>query len=243
MRPRLLGVLAGALVVLATAPIASAAPQADPPPLKAVSIETIRVQSVPEVDGDVAAMFADSSPLAQARSTEQVEQERREEAGLTGWVTPLPRGRLTSPYGERGPVGDLAVNPFHNGVDLAAPIGEVIVAACEGTVLHVGYGDWGGHTGGVVVIEHTTPAGSFLTVYNHMATTGILVREGQGVQAGEPIAHVGNEGLSTGPHLHLSVYETAGSGAGARSPDGGTLDPEGFFAQRDVQLRGGGDRD
>ena len=44
------------------------------------------------------------------------------------------------------------------------------------------------------------------TTYNHMFANGVGVRPGQQVQAGEVIGAVGNDGNSTGCHLHFGVY-------------------------------------
>jgi murein DD-endopeptidase MepM/ murein hydrolase activator NlpD len=53
-----------------------------------------------------------------------------------------------------------------------------------------------------VIIDH---GGGISTLYLHIKSGGILVREGQKVNAGDIIARVGSTGLSTGPHLHFEV--------------------------------------
>lgn len=42
------------------------------------------------------------------------------------------------------------------------------------------------------------------TKYAHLSR--VMVREGQRVVRGQPIAAVGNSGLATGPHLHYEVH-------------------------------------
>ena len=86
---------------------------------------------------------------------------------------------------------------FHEGIDLAAPMRTPEYAAADGVVLRAraasGYGK-------AVYILHEN---GDVTVYGHMVK--ILVEPGQYVDAGETIALLGNEGHSTGPHLHFEV--------------------------------------
>jgi murein DD-endopeptidase MepM/ murein hydrolase activator NlpD len=88
---------------------------------------------------------------------------------------------------------------FHRGLDIAAPTGSTIVAARSGTVTFAGWSDRG--YGNLVKVRH---AGGAETWYAHASR--ILVRVGQSVSQGDPIALVGSTGLSTGPHLHLELH-------------------------------------
>ena len=104
-----------------------------------------------------------------------------------GW--PL-RGRLTSPFGTRR-------GRPHEGIDVAAPRGTPVRAAEAGRVIHAGPL---GAYGKLVVVDH---GGGFATVYAH--NRRILVRPGQRVEKGQPLAEVGATGNATGPHLHFEV--------------------------------------
>ena len=82
----------------------------------------------------------------------------------------------------------------HTGVDVAAPVGSIIVAADGGTVTKTG---WHGVGGQGVCLSH---GGGLESCYYH--TTGALVNVGQRVVRGQPIALVGMTGITTGPHVH-----------------------------------------
>ncbi len=118
-------------------------------------------------------------------------------SGAGGWVRPLSSYRVSSPYGNR-------VHPvygtvrFHGGIDLAAPQGSPIYAARGGTVTAAGYSSSNGY---YVTISHDN---EFSTAYLHM--THYTVKVGQKVSAGQKIGEVGSTGVSTGPHLHFSMY-------------------------------------
>jgi murein DD-endopeptidase MepM/ murein hydrolase activator NlpD len=109
------------------------------------------------------------------------------------------RGRLTSGYGYRQhPMG--GQSKFHCGIDIAAPVGRTINAARDGKVTCTGRR---GSLGLAVTIQHDD---GYSTVYGHASS--ILVRGGQQVRQGDPIALVGNSGLSTGPHLHFEIRKS-----------------------------------
>ena len=106
-------------------------------------------------------------------------------------MLPIDGARLTSGYGGRW-------GTFHYGIDLAAPLRTPEYAAGDGVVLRAGAASGYGLA---VYIQH---ANGDVTVYGHMDS--ILVNEGQVVRAGQTIALLGNQGRSTGPHLHFEVH-------------------------------------
>lgn len=85
----------------------------------------------------------------------------------------------------------------HTGVDIAAPVGSIIVAADNGTVNKVG---WQGPGGQGVCVSH---GGGLESCYFHTSTA--LVGLGQRVVRGQPVALVGMTGITTGPHVHLEA--------------------------------------
>ena len=96
----------------------------------------------------------------------------------------------------RPAAGDVAqfLQYSHTGIDIAAPVGSIIVAADGGTVTKVG---WQGAGGNGVCLSH---GGGLETCYVH--TSAMLVNVGQRVVRGQPIALVGMTGVTTGPHVH-----------------------------------------
>ncbi|GAA4781891.1 Murein hydrolase activator EnvC precursor [Corynebacterium canis] len=99
---------------------------------------------------------------------------------------------------------------FHYGLDFAAPDGTSFYACAGGKVLFIGaaqgYGQW-------IVIDHPASEGGGCTEYGHMwnaFATGL--KAGDWVSAGQLIGYVGSNGGSTGPHLHLTVWERAYGG-------------------------------
>lgn len=135
-----------------------------------------------------------------------------------GWASP-GAGPITSVYGMRtNPV--TGVYRLHAGVDLAGGGCEgPIWAAQSGTVITSGF-DSGGN--GTIVIDH---GGGVRTAYLHMYQSGILVREGDQVSAGDQIGRVGSSGNSTGCHLHYEVRV-----------DGSPIDPVPFMEQVGITL-------
>jgi murein DD-endopeptidase MepM/ murein hydrolase activator NlpD len=107
--------------------------------------------------------------------------------GAQGWVFPA-NGPITQGY--KGPSG-------HPGIDIGAPLGSPIYAAASGYILYAGPASGFGNE---IIIQH---AGGVQTVYGHMRY--VYKRSGP-VTAGQVIALVGDEGHSTGPHLHFEVH-------------------------------------
>ena len=113
------------------------------------------------------------------------------------------KGRISSPYGWRvHPI--YKTKKWHNGLDIAAPTGTVVVAPADGVVTLSGYEN--NLNGNTVRLDHGDIAGiRVLSVYIHLQVC--TVKKGQSVKMGEVIGRVGSTGSSTGPHLHFSVYE------------------------------------
>lgn len=99
-------------------------------------------------------------------------------------------GPITSKFGPRN-------GSFHDGIDIAALLGTQVMAAADGKVI---FSDVLRGYGNVVILRH---ANGYLTVYAHNRAN--LVKEGQSVRQGDPIAEVGQSGRATGASLHFEV--------------------------------------
>ncbi len=95
-------------------------------------------------------------------------------------------------------------------LDFQMPIGDTICAARNGIVVNfVDTHKKGGKSkkfkpyANSILIYH--PDGTFAQ-YVHLKHKGVLVKEGDSIKQGQPIALSGNTGWSTEPHLHFSVY-------------------------------------
>jgi murein DD-endopeptidase MepM/ murein hydrolase activator NlpD len=107
-------------------------------------------------------------------------------------------GRITGSFGEwRG-------DHMHAGIDIGAPMGNPIYSVEDGVVI-LSKENPGGY-GWYVVIRHGQMGGKTIdTLYGHMYPETVEVKVGDKVKKGQRIAKVGNNGRSSGPHLHFEV--------------------------------------
>lgn len=133
---------------------------------------------------------ADIYTLAEARLS-----ERRLAGLLVPSMAPVD-GPVGSGFGFRhDPFTGRAA--LHTGLDFPADVGTPIHAAAGGVVLSA---EPDAAYGLAVQLDH---GNGLVTRYAH--TSRVLVKVGDLVKRGQPIALVGNTGRSTGPHLHFEV--------------------------------------
>ena len=141
------------------------------------------------------------------------EVARQDEAARAPLFTKPAEGAYTSGFGPRW-------GTMHNGIDVANPVGTPIHAVMDGTVINSGpaqgFGNW-------IRIQHDDGT---ISVYGHMPADQLKVNVGERVTAGQEIAGIGNEGQSTGPHLHFEIH-----------PGGGApVDPVSWFNERGISV-------
>lgn len=106
---------------------------------------------------------------------------------------------LSSYYGWRDSPFNTGKRSFHTGIDMACPTGTPIYPAMDGLVTAAGYNSTYGN---YVIIQHHS---GYKTLYGHMSK--ITCKKGNFVYTTTQIGKVGSTGLSTGPHLHFTVYK------------------------------------
>ena len=112
------------------------------------------------------------------------------------WLMPS-KGRISTKFGERRLRNGKYVGR-HRGLDIAAKQGTPVLASAAGKVVLAGSYRKHGKT---VVVDHGQ---GITSLYIHMSA--IHVRKGQQVKRGQRLGSVGSTGVSTGPHLHWSIY-------------------------------------
>lgn len=128
------------------------------------------------------------------------------EATGGSFVAPVRGARTTQPFGPStfaseppATIDGVRYEHFHDGLDLAAPLGRQVVAAADGQVVFAGLtGD------GAVVVRIRHDDGSE-TRYGHLGA-GLEVQAGGRVKAGDRVGVVGMTGNTTGPHLHFELW-------------------------------------
>jgi murein DD-endopeptidase MepM/ murein hydrolase activator NlpD len=111
---------------------------------------------------------------------------------LSGWQWPV-KGRISGVYGSQRILNGQPRRP-HFGVDVAAPVGTLVRAPADGLVT-LAHPDMF-FSGGTLILDHGQKLSS---AFLHLSE--ILVKQGERIRQGDPIARVGATGRVTGPHL------------------------------------------
>lgn len=118
--------------------------------------------------------------------------------------------RISSGYGNRSDPFT-KTRAFHSGLDIPQPMGTLVLSAGQGKIT------FSGERSGYGIMVEVDHGNGLVTRYAHLSAS--LVKAGQVVKTGSPIAKVGSTGRSTGPHLHFEVRR-----------NDKTVDPSAFIA-------------
>lgn len=165
---------------------------------------------------DVALRIVDDQLEMKSREMDILEhlilpRELQDQVIPSGW--PVEKGYISSGFGTRS-------DPFtgrktrHSGIDFAARSGTYVLAVASGEVQFAGRR---AAFGNLLEINH---GNGYVTRYGHNKAN--LVRVGEPVVKGQPIALVGSTGRSTGSHVHFEVLV-----------DGQRIDPVTYISSED----------
>ena len=111
--------------------------------------------------------------------------------GGSGFFWPV-NGNVVSSFGPK------AKGLHNDGINIAAPLGSAVRAAAGGSVAYAGNELRG--FGNLLLIKHQ---GGWITAYAH--NNELLVKSGDVVRKGQPIARVGATGNVASPQLHFEL--------------------------------------
>jgi murein DD-endopeptidase MepM/ murein hydrolase activator NlpD len=146
-------------------------------------------------------------PVAILISANRIDDPRSIRAGTPIFI-PGARRILSIPENQTPPLAwpleGRIMTPFnapgwrrHDGIDIDGEMGQIIRAAATGRVLDAGRD---GRYGKAILLDH---GGNLTTYYAHASR--LLVKKGDWVEQGDPIAEVGCSGNARGTHLHFEA--------------------------------------
>lgn len=139
------------------------------------------------------------------------------------------RYRVSSPFGWRKDPVTQKNTRHHNGTDFVTPnANEPILAIANGRVIEAKKSTAAnGGFGYYVIVRHMVGAKFYTSLYAHMKEGSIKVKKGQAVKVGDQLGIIGDTGYTTGPHLHLEIWQ--GRTHGWSSDGRGFVDPMKFI--------------
>jgi murein DD-endopeptidase MepM/ murein hydrolase activator NlpD len=113
----------------------------------------------------------------------------------------------------------------HNAEDILAKRGTPVIAADDGSVIHVGKNKLGGN-----VVWTTDPERRFAFYYAHLDRYAKGLHDGQSISRGDVLGYVGTTGNAPKdtPHLHFQLLRIV---KGTRYSEGPPINPLPFFTQ------------
>ncbi|MBQ4047294.1 MAG: peptidoglycan DD-metalloendopeptidase family protein [Clostridia bacterium] len=138
---------------------------------------------------------------AEEEARKKAEEEARKKAENAVFMWPTPGFTwVTSKFGYRTHPVTGKPQSFHNGIDIGAYAGSPIKSIAAGTVIANQY-----HSiyGNMIKVDH---GNGFVSMYAHMNARS-KYKVGATVSKGTTLGCVGTTGLSSGYHLHFTIYK------------------------------------
>lgn len=160
-----------------------------------------QVTEAKKMSSQVEAQIAQIQAQLSSNNSSRTVMARDRGTSAVGFSWPIDYKYISAYYGDQTPF-----QQFHTGIDLVNILGTPVHATAPGTVItsagmksasggYYGYGNY-------VVIGHNA---RFSSLYGHLMY--FTVSAGDEVKAGDIIGYLGNTGWSTGPHLHLEIWD------------------------------------
>ena len=176
--------------------VATAQPVAATPAAPAVTIDAPQVaaEPTPAAPTQVAAVApAPSAPAASKTDVATTEKVVSNDDDSFRWPV---RGRIISEFGKK-PDGQK-----NDGINLVVPEGTPVKASRDGEVIYAG-DELEGY-GKLVLVRHP---GNWVTAYAH--NSELLVKRGDQVRRGQPVAKAGRTGSVSFPQVHFEIRKGA----------------------------------
>ena len=151
--------------------------------------------NVPQIITNMPSLVQDSTLAAIVRKPEEeplhIDRDVSRIPAITGMITSNFGWRIHPVRGKKR---------FHNGLDIAAKMGQNVVAPASGKIVFAG---WKTGYGNVIEIDHENGYTSLLAHHSKL-----LVKTGDMVTAATVIAKAGRTGVATGVHIHFEVRKS-----------------------------------
>ncbi|SAL46995.1 peptidase [Caballeronia sordidicola] len=160
---------------------------------KAAATANVSKSGPPIIGGAAATASAPAvaaSNAAPAKAAEAPDTSTPAVSAKGAWLAWPAQGDVVTKFGESG----------SKGIDIGGKVGEPVKAAAAGRVVYAGNGLRA--YGNMIIVKHSS---DYLTAYAH--NSKLLVKEGDTVRQGTPIAEMGT-GPSNKPLLHFELRKS-----------------------------------
>lgn len=194
---------AGASAPVTAAPPVKSGPKGGKRPYSDAALAELKSSDVPASASPGPAPAQGAAPAAPAGPSAATPS--------SGDAKPAPNGTFAWP--SRGKISAGYSEPKHMGLSFDGQMGDPVLAAGDGKVIHSAVGPRG--FGNLIIVKHD---GELLTVYAN--NKALLVKEGQAVKKGQKIAELGDSGTDR-PKLYFEIRR-----------QGKPVDPKQFLPSR-----------